>query len=131
MLDPTAVRTQLADAIRPLVPASVPVLESAFDGLAVLPAVVIGMPSWDEARETNFCFPRLTWPVGVIVSRPGDNDPVTVETLDQTWAAVLAGLRNVHSLAAASQVIVQRSQFGLFLVQGQQYPSQTIFVETF
>lgn len=95
----------------------------AVDSVASFPAVVIGQPSWQPGP--TFCLDRWEFPVAVIVSRPGISDEDTVAQLDGLWPQVLDRLKTTDLPLEGS---VDRAQFGLFRIQGQDYPAQVITV---
>lgn len=95
----------------------------AVNGLAVFPAVVIGQPSWQPGP--TFCLDRYSFPVAVIVARPGISDDATIAQLDELWPQVLDQLRTADLPLEGS---VDRAEFGLFQIEGQQYPAQVITV---
>lgn len=136
-MDIAKTRDRLVDIIRPAVPDSVQVHRSAFDGVAVFPAVVIGMPGWEDDTSANYCFPKWSWPVAVCVARPGTSDEVTVSELDDLWPAVFGALRdaarNDQTLGGVcSQAVAERAMFGQFAIQSQgTYPAQMITLELY
>lgn len=135
MVELAAVRDQLVKIIETVVP-TVTVYRSAFDGAAVFPSVIVGMPSWEDDTTANYCAPHTLWPVAVVVARPGTNDQGTVDQLDALWPAVFHGLRDAsHTDSTLSgiclQSVVNRAQFGQFAIQGQTYPAQLITVDLY
>lgn len=122
MIDVGATRELLASTAADADPALAGV-PRAFGGLAALPAVVVGQPSWEPGP--TFCLDRVHFPVAVIVARPGISDDATVAQLDELWPKVLDQLRNADLPLEGS---VDRAEFGLFQIEGQQYPAQVITV---
>lgn len=98
----------------------VTVYPSAIDGLAGLPGIVIGMPSW---RPLNGCLAVWEFPVAVIVARPGTADAASAAELDELWPTVLSGLLDLRGRGLDD---VTKAEFGLFNVQGQDYPAQVL-----
>lgn len=134
MLNVPQVREQLATVLGGLVPPDVPVIRSAFDSVPRFPAVVLGMPWWDEGRDTTFCLPVLTWPIACVVARSGSNDTATVDQLDGLWPGLVEQLRRLGPAVLAglaAQVIVGPARFGQFSVQGSDYPAQLLSIEIF
>lgn len=123
VIDITAAREELASAITAAVDPKVAVYPQAVDGLSTFPAVVLGMPSWKPGP--TFCLNIYEFPVAVIVARPGISDVTTVTELDQLWPLVLDGLSSIAEQDPS--FTVSRAEFGLFALQGQQYPAQIIF----
>jgi hypothetical protein len=116
-----ALRATLADAISSVVDDRTTVYPTSVDGLAGFPAVVLGMPSW---RPFNGCLSIWEFPVAVIVARPGTADSAMVSELDDLWPTVLAALIELRDRQEITDVT--RADFGLFNVQGIDYPAQVL-----
>lgn len=135
MIDHVAARDRLKTLIEAAVPDGTTVYASGLQPLADFPAVVIGMPSW-SVDTSSYHTDQTTYPIAVILARPGEQDPITVDVIEDIWQRVTQALRTASEvdqtlgdvcLASA----IQRSQFGQFNVQTQEYPSQVIFVDLF
>lgn len=136
MINHNEARTGLAKLIATLVPDTISVYRSAFDGVPGFPCVVIGMPTWEPDARTNYCATRSTWPVAIVVGRPGTDDAGTVTDLDQLWQLVADGLldasaRDPELGGIGVQSVITRAAFGLFNIRGVDYPAQTIFVDIY
>lgn len=135
MIDHSAARAKIAELVEDTVPAGTTVYRSGLVPLADFPAVVIGMPSW-SVDPSSICTDRSTFPVAVILERPGFQDPATVDELETLWQSITEALREASrqdqtlgGVCAASAV--QHAEFGQFNVQGQDFPAQVIFVDLF
>jgi hypothetical protein len=113
-------RESLVTAIESVVSDRVTVYPTSIDGVAGLPAVVLGMPTW---RPLGGCLSSWEFPVAVIVARPGSADAATVSELDDLWPEVLDGLLALRGRGLDD---VLRAEFGLFDVRGQAYPAQVL-----
>lgn len=107
------------------------VVPRAVDGMAELPAAVIGMPKW-EPGPTG-CWGSFEIPVAVLVARPGISDEDTVDELDRMWPQVLEQIQDAIDVdqslgGVCAAVEIVRAEFGLFVLQGQQWPAQLIFL---
>lgn len=136
MITATEQRDGLAKIIDSIVDDSVTVHRSAWNGITAFPCVVIGMPQWQPEQRTNWCNMRTTWPIGVVVNRPGTDDAGTVDTLDKTWQQLLSGLLDVSAAdpglgGICAQNVITRSTFGLFRIADVDYPAQTIFIDLY
>ena len=116
-----ALRAILAGAIRSGVDDRTTVYETSVDGLAGFPAIVLGMPSW---RPLTGCLSVWEFPVAVIVARPGTADSATVGELDELWPTVLDALIELRDRQEITDIT--KAEFGLFNVQGQDYPAQVL-----
>lgn len=135
MIDHSAARTRLGMIIEAVAPIGTKVYRSGLEPLADFPAVVIGMPAW-SVDESSHSTDRSTFPVAVILERPGFQDPVTVDALETLWQTITIALRNASLLDQTLSGVcrasaVQHAEFGQFNVQGQDYPAQVIFVDLF
>lgn len=135
MINHVTARAQLASIVEDAVPAGTTVYRSGLEPLAEFPAVVVGMPSW-SVDPSSFWTDRSTFPVAVILQRPGYQDPETVDVLEALWQVITEALRTasvqdqtLSGICKASAV--QHSEFGNFNVQQQDYPAQVIFVDLF
>jgi hypothetical protein len=131
-----AARDQLVKIIEVAVPATVTVHRSAFDGTTGMPMVIVGMPSWVDDTTVNYCAPHTEWPIAVCVARPGNNDAGTADQLDTLWPQVFTALRDASradpTLAGiCRQSVINRAQFGQFMIQGQPYPAQMITIDLY
>lgn len=119
-------RAILADAIQDTIRAGgddhTTVYPTSVDALAGFPAVVLGMPSWRPGPAG--CVSLWEFPVAVIVARPGLADSATVDELDELWPVVLNALLSLVDRQEITDVT--RAEFGLFNVQGQDYPAQVL-----
>lgn len=138
MLDLNAARDKLAALATAAAPANmqVTVYRSGLRPLADFPAVVIRQPSWTPSGELGLSYrmDRWRWPISVVLEKPGTQDPVTVDVLDQLWTALLAALQDQVETdpgwaGLCRQTMVDHAEFGTFTVQGQEYPAQTIYVD--
>lgn len=136
MINVPAARQALADILRDVVPAGCAVEAEAPDGVGSFPLALVGMPSWN-ADGPSYSFSTWTFPVAVIVNRSaGGGSRGSIEQLDQTWPAVLAGLRarsedDPGLGGVCAQSVVTRSQFGLYTIGGQDFPAQMIFIDLY
>lgn len=131
MINLTGLRDYLADRIATddvtVYPAGVS------DGPFVLPALIIGQPEVTFAVQP--CLDRYSLPVAVVVAR-GVSDRETQARLESVWTdtAELARLlfdsdAQLGGLVAAVRLVDAR--FGLFGIQGQEYPAQHLSIEIF
>lgn len=128
-------RSQLAKIIADQVADQVAVYPSGTSGTVTFPAVVLGMPY--GIPPANWCNPGITWPIGVVVSRPGTNDADPIDQIDRLWPLVFTTLRDL-TLADPSlggicrQSSVQdQTQMSLFDIQGLGYPAQLIQIDLY
>jgi hypothetical protein len=117
----SALRAILAEAIKSVVDDRTTVYRTSVEGLAGFPAIVLGMPSWKPAPIA--CGSTWDFPVAVIVARPGTSDSATVSELDELWPTVLDALLDLRGRGLDD---VTAATFGMFNVQGQDYPAQVL-----
>lgn len=128
-------RAQLAKIIGDAVGSQVQVYPSGTSGTVTFPAVVLGMPY--GIPPANWCNPGITWPVGVVVSRPGTNDADPIDQLDRLWPLVFTTLRDLTARDSSLGGICNQSsvqdttQMSQFDVQGQSYPAQLISLDLY
>lgn len=136
MIDHSAAREELGRIALVAVQGidEVTVYPGGLDALAHFPAVIVGQPRW--AADAGPCMDTSTWPIGVVVARPGGSDTYVQNQLERLWPIVLAGIteavradQTLGGVCRASHV--QRAEFGLFSIQGQDYPAQTIFTDLY
>lgn len=130
------IRDQLAKIIIDGVPDTVSVYRSAFDGTPALPAVIVGMPSWEDDISANYCAPHRQFPIACVVARPGTADEHTADQLDSLWPAVFDQLRDTSRSdpglgGICRQSVIGRALFGQFNIQGQLYPAQLITIDLY
>lgn len=136
MINIPAARASLAAILQEIAPDGCTVVTSAPDGVTTFPLVLPGMPSW-SSDGPSYGFSTWTFPVAVVVDRPGTtSDAVPIDQLDQTWPAVLAGLRSQSEDdpglgGVCAQSVVTRAQFGLYRIGGQDFPAQMIFIDLY
>ena len=131
MIDITALRDYLAGRIATddvtVYPAGVS------DGPFTAPALIIGQPEVTFAAQP--CLDRYSLPVAVVVAR-GVSDRETQARLEQVWTdtaelarMLFASDAQLGGLVAAVRLVDAR--FGLFGVQGQEFPAQHLSIEIF
>lgn len=128
MIDHAAARGRLGDIIE-AGQLQATVYPTALQGLAAFPAIVLGQPSWEP--DAGGCMDTTRWPVAVVVARPGSNDTYVQTELEQLWPALVTVLdqaieedQTLGGVCRASHI--EQAEFGLFSIQGQEYPAQTI-----
>lgn len=134
MMELDAVRAGLADIATNAVPETTRVYPSGLEPDMWFPAVIIDQPSWTPAGQLDMPYPygRLRWPVRVVLEKPGAQDPTTVDVLDQLWTGLLNGFEAAtNRVSFCANLTVDHAEFGIVLVQAQEYPAQTIFVDTY
>lgn len=106
-------------------------LMPAVDGMSSLPAIVLGMPSWDPGQ--NPCLERMQISVSVVVARPGVDETATVAELESLWPVLLEAIKSAINAgvfdAVATQAEVVRSRFGDFKMREQTLPGQSIDID--
>lgn len=136
MIDIPAARAGLASILTDVAPEGSTVEPAGSDALAVFPSVFVGMPAWNADGPT-YGISTWTFPVAVVVDRAGTaGDSASIDLLDQTWPVVLAGLRSKSEAdpglgGICAQSVITRATFGLYRVQGTDYPAQLIFIDLY
>jgi len=102
------------------------------------PAIIVGQPTVTFSTLSTG-YGRLdtsSFPIMVLVRRPGSNDPHQQHELEELWPSVAETLavaliddQTLGGLCKAGSVI--RADFSFYVVQGKQYPTQTITVELY
>lgn len=136
MINIPQARNGLAAVLEEIAPAGTTVEPEAPDGVPAFPLALVGMPAWNADGPT-YGFTTWTFPIAVLVDRAaGGGDRASIEALDATWPAVLAGLRS-HAEddqtlgGICIEAVVSRAQFGLYTLAGIDYPAQLIFVDLY
>lgn len=138
MIDLAAARTAIEDLCRSVLPAETLIYPSGLMPLAQFPAVVIGQPSWTPSAQLDLSYglDRYRWPVAVVLEKPGVQDPTSVDVLDQLWTTLLVALDQQAQGrpgwgGVCKGTLLDHAEFGVFTVQGQAYPAQTIYVDLY
>lgn len=128
MINHSAARTRLGTLVKEA-DLSATVYPTALQGLAAFPAIVLGQPSWEP--DAGGCMDTTRFPVAVVVARPGSNDAHVQAQLEELWPALIRVLadaidtdQTLGGICRASHI--EQAEFGLFSIQGQEYPAQTI-----
>ena len=90
MIDVKAVRTVVAEALRP---AGLTVYPEAPFGAVNLPCVIVGMPAWRAQAEPGL--DRWDLPVVVAVAIPSAEPTSAVTGLDAAWPRIVEALRRL------------------------------------
>lgn len=133
MLDLAAVRGYLGDGLDAAKEATaiVKVYRRAITGTFQAPAVVIGQPSLEQPNAQP-CVDQWSWPVHVVVGRPGTDEAATQAKLESCWVKVYAELdRLVEGIPGAVVARIMRADFGSLLVGGISFPAYEITLEIF
>lgn len=134
MIDMVAARNEIAARCLAALGDQVTIYPAGITGQASLPAVALGMPRWESNVQP--CMDLYTWPLAVVVARPGSNDPYVITTLDQLWTdlagALMTDIENDQTLGGICKAAeVTRADAGYLTVQGVDQPAQTIMLETY
>jgi hypothetical protein len=134
MIDLPVARAALADLCGDALDGYATVYSSGLNSSIAYPAVVIGMPRWEF--NTQPCMDTITWPISVVVARPGTGDTPVIETLEMLWPTLVAYLveaiendQTLSGVCKAAECV--RAEPGFLSVQGSDLPAQTINVELY
>ena len=133
-LDVAGIRTGIADIATNAVPETTWVYPSGLEPGMWFPCIVVDQPSWTPPGQLDMPYPlgRLRWPVRVVLEKPGTQDPTTVDVLDHLWTSLLEAFEAAtNRVGFCSNLIVDHAEFGVVRVQAQEYPAQSIFVDTY
>lgn len=132
MLNLAAVRTTLGNWLDDHKETVEKVYRRAIGGAFTWPAVVLGQPTLEEADVQPCGVHRWTFPVHVVVGRPGQDEEATQQLLEGCWTEVYGQLDQMLAedpyLGAADvqEAHLERADFGSLLVAGQAYPAYEI-----
>lgn len=134
MMDLALIRAHLTAVILAAVGDSATIYPAGTTTTVSFPAVIIGMPRWEA--NTQPCMDTLFWPISAAVARPGSNDPHVISQLDSLWPVVADAVREAASddqtmAGACKAATVTQADPGYVAIQGQEYPAQTIMLETY
>ncbi|PKQ20183.1 MAG: hypothetical protein CVT66_06265 [Actinobacteria bacterium HGW-Actinobacteria-6] len=131
MLDLAAVRGHLGDGLDDAKDTTEVerVYRRAITGTFQAPAVVIGQPSLEQPNVQP-CLDQWSWPVHVVVDRPGADEDATQAKLEGCWVKVYAELAGlVDGIPGAVMARIMRAEFGSLLVGGVSFPAYEITLE--
>lgn len=134
VIDFEGCRDALAEVVqRELLGLPVTVYPRGTSSVIRLPAVAIGMPTWEA--DVQPCMDRATYPITVAVDRNG-SDTSVVTVLEDLWPRVAAALRDAM---AADQTLfgtckaanVTRAEPTALTVQDRELPAVTVTAELY
>lgn len=129
MITPAQIRGAVGQALDG-VPATV-VAAGTVDGIPPLPAVVVGMPTWDHQGGGTFCLDEWTVPVAVVVAAAGTSPAAELAALEELWPAVADQLVEASQTdqtlgGTVANMSVKGAEFGTFTIQGKDFPCQIV-----
>lgn len=135
MIDHGAVREAIRDVAVAAIGDAATVYHLPPTGTLQLPAVLIGLPEWEQTRHDLAAgyLDKTTFPVAVVVGRGVDDAQVLVD-LEGLWPALVEAINHEinegtgfdHCAEAAN---VNRAYADPITIAGQTYPAQTIEID--